>query len=107
METKKCTHCGEIRPVSMFRKYYGGRKGHYRYCRFCEQLAMRYKYLTNKGGAATQEESEELAKLEKLYEYRRAAGLETPGHGANKHGAATAMIDQLLAEFEGKDNENV
>lgn len=108
METKVCTHCGELRPLSMFRAYYGKRKGHYRYCRMCERLLMRYKYLTGKGDAVTQEESEELAKLKKLYEYRHAAGLETPGKGRNIHGATAAIVDKLLEEFEsGDSHENM
>lgn len=102
METKTCTHCGNAKPISDFRAYYSGRKGSYRYCRSCERLLMRYKYLKSKGDAVTQSESKELANLERLYAYRHAEGLETPGHGANKRGATATIVDQLLAEFEVK-----
>lgn len=107
METKTCTHCGRTKPTSSFRQYYGGRKGSYRYCRSCEKLLMRYKYLISKGGAAMQKERDELANLEKLYEYRRAEGLETPGHGYRTHGTTASIVDQLLAEYEGKEKTQV
>lgn len=107
METKVCTHCGEELPISSFRPYYGRRSGTYRYCKKCERLLMRYKYLVGKGENISECDAEELAKLNKLFEYRRAAGLETPGHGSKVHKATATIVDELLAEFEANNDENV
>lgn len=105
-EAKKCSHCGELKPLSRFRKYYGGRAGHYRYCLDCEKIMTRYKYLVSKGDDAAPCEREELAKIEKLYEYRKQLGLETPGR--NNYGGATSLIDKMLAEAEAKvQNESL
>ena len=103
-DSKICTHCGKTKPLSNFRPYYNGRKGYYRYCRTCEKLLMRYKYLFGKGDTLSPEERKELTNLERLYEYRRAEGLETPGHRCHEHGTTATIVDQLLAEFENKNN---
>ena len=107
METKTCTHCGELKPISCFRKYYGGRKGHYRYCKTCEKLNTRHKYLVGKGDAATQQEREELAKLIRLYELRETLGLETPLHPCKPAISAADLLEEQLAKAEAALHENV
>lgn len=102
METKVCTHCGELKPLSCFRQYYNGRRSHYRYCKTCEKINIRYKYLVGKGSGAAAHELEELAKIERLYEIRHARGLETPIHKSGR-GGASALIDEMLAKVENSD----
>lgn len=95
MDTKTCTHCGETKPLSSFRHYYGKCKGSYRYCKTCEKINTRYRYLVGKGANITDVERQELAKITKLYDARAAAGLETPLH-KREYGGATELVDQLL-----------
>lgn len=99
METKRCTHCGETKPLDQFRAYYNGRNGHYRNCKTCEKINIRYRYLVGKGAAALPHELEEIHKIERLYEARHAKGLETPMHRGER-GGASALIDELLAKME-------
>ena len=64
MEVKTCRQCGEIKPLSQFRKYYGGRKGTYKMCKVCERVNSREKYLFAKGDSLRQEEKVELKKIQ-------------------------------------------
>lgn len=61
----------------MFRKYYGGRKGHYRICKNCEKINNREKYLAGKVDL-TKSEADELKKIQELWDYQRRAGLSPP-----------------------------
>jgi len=36
--TKICKQSGETKPLDQFRRYYGGRKGTYKTCKFCEKI---------------------------------------------------------------------
>lgn len=97
MAFKTCSACGAEKPIEAFRPYYGGRKGTYRYCRTCERIMQREKYLIAKGDAATQQEREELEKIHKLYSIRETKGLKPPRYSKDRVGA-TDLIDQLLAK---------
>ena len=107
METKKCTHCGEHKPVDQFRRYYGGRKGTYRYCKSCERLITRYRYLVGKDSAATQQECEELAKLRKLFDLRHELGLETPLREHRAEVRTSDLLDEQLEKAEAALNEGM
>lgn len=102
---KTCKQCGEIRPIAAFRSYYGNRKGTYRYCKTCEKILTRRKYLVAKGDRKTEEEIVELAKIDKLYELRANLGYEVPGRNKD-HGGATELLDGLIAKAE-QQNENM
>lgn len=105
MNTKICAQCGEEKPISSFRPYYGGRKGTYSFCKDCEKIMTREKYLMSKGDRMTIQECDELERIRKLYELRRSAGLKAPRHrNETKHGGATALIDEMLAKMEAKCN---
>lgn len=78
MEVKTCKQCGEIKPLSQFRKYYGGRKGTYKMCKSCERINSREKYLRAKGESMNWDEEAELDKIHELYEYQRRMGLQPP-----------------------------
>jgi hypothetical protein len=74
---KKCKQCGEVKPSNQFRRYYGGRKGHYTRCLICEKVNSRYKYLVHKINRSDIEEGE-LQSIETLYTEQRTIGLEPP-----------------------------
>lgn len=44
-EYKRCSHCGKYKPINLFPKVWGGRKGQYlgAYCSTCRQLAYEGK----------------------------------------------------------------
>ena len=75
MQTQVCKQCGELKPIELFRKYYGNRRGYYKTCKVCEKINSREKYLRNKADL-TDSESIELEKIHTLYEAQRAAGLQ-------------------------------
>jgi hypothetical protein len=89
---KTCKQCGNIKAVSEFRPYYGGRKGHYKTCKLCEKINSRFKYLDAKPEPSPAEVSE-LTKIETLYEVLRKRGLRPPAQREPKLG----MLDDLDA----------
>lgn len=88
----KCKQCGEVLPLSMYRQYYHN-DGYYKVCRTCEKINSRAKYLRKKGDKATQDEKNELARIEQLYEYQRLAGLQPP----RRRKDLQAGVDELNA----------
>ena len=96
MESKLCRSCGVDKPLSDFRHYYGGRKGHYSICRQCESIDTRRKYLMRKS-ALTDAERRDLENIQKLYDKREASGLRPPTRGT-KNGRVSALISALLEE---------
>ena len=99
--TKICKQCGELKPIDQFRKYYGGRKGTYKICKFCEKINSREKYLRRKENNDTIADAEriELEKIHTLWEYQRAIGLEPPR--VNKHSKSPSIeeLDKLTQEY--------
>lgn len=91
MEVKTCKQCGEIKPLTQFRKYYGGRKGTYKMCKSCERINSREKYLRAKGESMSPYEEEELSMIHELYEYQRRMGLQPP----TKQERRASVIDEL------------
>ena len=102
-ETKTCTQCGEIKPLEQFRKYYKG-KGYYSYCKDCEKINTRAKYLGNKD-CRTKQEEEEFTKINELYTLQRSLGLKPPTFKAHKWGAVTSTLDDMLAKYSAKHLE--
>jgi hypothetical protein len=98
MNAKTCKQCGELKPIEQYRKYYGGRKGHYNTCKVCEKINARYKYLNNK---ETQNSAEitELAKIEQLYEVQRRAGLQPPRKDAERNKPLVDSLDDMIAKY--------
>lgn len=95
---KQCKQCGKMLPTSMFRKYYGGRKGSYKYCLTCEKINNREKYLMKKA-TFTAEETEELDMIHKLWQIQRMNGLQPPHDNRNKASVAD-KVEDLLADYE-------
>lgn len=77
MDVKTCKQCGELKPISQFRQYYGGRRGTYKMCKGCERINSREKYLSSKEIRSTEEEAE-LAKIHALYDCQIKVGLQPP-----------------------------
>lgn len=106
MQTKICSRCGVEKPVEAFRPYYGNRKGHYKFCRECERIEERRKYLCRKSDLTAQQ-LDELRKIEKLYELRTADGLDVPGKAAHKNPSVESLVDSQLEAFRGDKNEEM
>lgn len=103
METKVCKQCGEIKPIELFRQYYGGRKGRYTICATCEKINSREKYLSRKSSndvGLTSDEALELSKIHALWDCQAKLGLRPPRRVS---GMATPLnIDTMLATYEKK-----
>ena len=91
MNAKTCKQCGELKPISQYRQYYGGRRGTYTMCKDCERINSREKYLTSKGDARTEAEEAELRQIHRLYECQLAVGLQPPV----KQGRRKPLTDDL------------
>lgn len=105
MNAKTCKQCGELKPIEQFRKYYGGRKGHYNTCKVCEKINARAKYLRSKGESMDYSEEAELQKIEKLYEVQRAAGLQPPSSGERSKPLVDSL-DDMIAKYQS-DKPNI
>lgn len=99
MEVKTCKQCGELKPLSQFRKYYGGRKGTYTMCKACERINSREKYLTAKGESMTYQEEGELDKIHKLWDYQRSMGLQPPNKQVRR-ASLNEELDSMLDKYE-------
>ena len=97
---KPCKQCGEIKPIEQFRKYYGGRKGHYTICKTCEKINSRAKYLTNKGDKRNEAELEELAKIHELWDAQRAAGLQPPRENTGRTVPLSESLDDMIGKYK-------
>lgn len=102
METKVCKRCGKEQSVDQFRAYYGGKKGLYNFCKTCEKIDQRRKYLARKDSESpdglSSDEQIELDKINELYAARQAAGLSVPIRRSAK--GVTNLVDQLLTDME-------
>ena len=100
MNTKVCKQCGQLKPIEQFRKYYGGRKGHYNTCKLCEKINARCKYLRSKGDLNRSDaEHEELLKIYRLYEAQRAAGLQPPREESGRRTTLADSLDDMIASY--------
>lgn len=100
MNAKTCKQCGEHKPIEQFRKYYGGRKGHYTICKTCEKINSRAKYLRRKGECMNWDEEAELAKIEELYEAQRAAGLQPPRDHLGRKAPLVESLDDMISKYK-------
>lgn len=79
METKTCKRCGMERPLTDYRNYYGkNQNGMYTFCKECERIESRRKYLVKLGDAANDKQKEALVAIERLYAERAKRGLSVP-----------------------------
>lgn len=97
---KICSRCGTEQPLSNFRRYYnrGENAGTYKFCKECERIETRRKYLVGRGDAATQTQKEELASIRKLYDLRESKGLDVPGRIRRRPSAVKSIVDARLNE---------
>ena len=100
MNAKTCKQCAELKPIEQFRKYYGGRKGHYTTCKTCEKINSRAKYLTNKGDKCSEAELEELAKIHELWDAQRAAGLQPPRENTGRKVPLSESLDDMIGKYK-------
>lgn len=104
MDVKTCKQCGELKPITQYRRYYGGRKGTYTMCKQCERINSREKYLTAKGESMTWQEEAELEKIHKLYEYQRSMGLQPPNKQVRRASLADEL-DSMLDKYNGMSQQ--
>ena len=95
MSTKMCSYCGQEKSLDDFRDYYDGRKGKYTFCKECERIESRRKYLMRRGDACTPEQKQELEDIAALYKARAAHGLNAPGLKRPKVTVADLVERQL------------
>lgn len=100
MDVKTCRQCGELKPITQFRKYYGGRKGTYKMCKACERINSREKYLRAKGDELNWEEEAELDKIHELYECQRRMGLQPPTK-QERRATIADELDGMLDKYRG------
>ena len=100
MNAKTCKQCGELKPISQYRKYYGGRKGSYTICKACEKINSRAKYLTNKGERMNYEEEAELDQIHALWDAQREAGLLPPRIGGGRSVPLTDNLDEMILKYK-------
>ena len=110
MKFKKCRQCGEIKQETEFRQYYGEtrsgkERGRYRTCKTCESINTRYKYLCKKqsNGKASEQELQELNKIEQLYDLLRAKGLKPPAK--RERSTVLNLVDELLDKYSASTTE--
>lgn len=101
MKFRKCRQCGEIKLETEFRQYYGEtrsgkERGRYRTCKACESINTRYKYLCKKqsNDRASEQELQELDKIEQLYDLLRAKGLKPPAK--RERSTIMNLVEELL-----------
>ena len=95
MNIKICRFCGEEKSIDNYRHYYDGRKGTYTYCKDCERIETRRKYLQKRGNKCTPEQIKELEDIRALYNARVAKGLSVPGRSQKKPSVASLVEQQL------------
>ncbi len=98
MDKKTCRQCGRLKDVSDFRLYYNRDGSRYTYCRECEAVNSREKYLRNKKNKST-EEVEELEQIHNLYRTQLDRGLNPPrikGVLEGRHKPAKTIISELM-----------
>lgn len=100
MDVKTCKQCGELKPISQFRRYYGNRRGTYTMCKSCERINSREKYLSAKGDERSVDENAELDKIHQLYDYQRSLGLNPPGKQSRRP-ALSDELDDMLDKYRG------
>ncbi len=104
MDVKTCKQCGELKPITQFRRYYGGRRGTYTMCKACERINSREKYLQSKRPNLTEMETMELAKIHYLWDEQIKLGLQPP----SREGRRTSLnseLDDMLAKYSGMAKE--
>lgn len=103
MDTKTCKRCGIEQPVDNFRNYYGRAKGKYTFCRTCERIEARRKYLNSRRDTLSPEQVDELNSIEQLYDLRAANNLAVPGRStAMGSPSVSSLVDEQLAKLKEK-----
>lgn len=97
METKICSVCGRELSVDRFRMYHNKPGKTWPYCKDCESIEMRRKYLQNKGADMSDEEYAELEKIGELYKRHAEAGRRVLGSCKPRNQKASALVDEMLA----------
>lgn len=99
MQTKICAYCGEEKSIEDFRRYYNCPSGTYTYCRSCEKIEARRKYLKRKCDNISPVQREELEKIEQLYKLRVDKGLAAPGCRRTPN-AVSKLLDEQLSKLQ-------
>lgn len=102
---RTCKQCGQIKDLTEFRPYYGGRKGHYTLCKGCERINNREKYLSRKA-VLTENEAEEFDKIHLLWEHQMSLGLRPPVTNGRKSSLGNELDDMLNKYSTMRDKVN-
>lgn len=102
--TKKCTMCGEEKPIDEFRTQKQKGKTYTRpYCRVCEAIEVRRQYLLSIL-TPTEEQLVELNNIQELYRLRVASGLNTFGQRKTQNaGYLQYLVNVQLEKLRGAD----
>lgn len=106
---QKCKQCGDVKSLTLFRKYYGNVKGHYRFCKDCEKLNQRLKYLRRKVDK-TEAEVLEAQQIESLHDLQRSIGLEPPrkrADGETDKSYTQSLIERQMEAAKAKQKFEV
>ena len=96
METKICSVCGRELSVDMFRVYAHNPNKVWPYCKECESIEIRRKYLQRKGEMRSDAEQQELDKINELYKRHAEAGRRVLGNCKPRNQKASSIVDALL-----------
>ena len=92
---KVCRRCGIEKPIEEFREYYNGSGRRYTFCKQCERIETRRKYLRKKPELSIVEQ-QELNAIEELYKRRAAKGLSVPGERTSR--SVISIVEEELNE---------
>lgn len=98
MKVKTCSRCGVEQPLDEFRTYYNRQGSHYSFCKTCERIESRRKYLRRKYNLSVAEQ-EELNNINELYSRRKAKGLNVPGTRRNDVSVSRLVREALDEEL--------
>lgn len=97
--SKICCMCGQEKSVDQFRQYKSGKP--YTYCKDCESIEVRRRYLEKKGLECSQDEADELVLINHLYEKRLEKGLKT--FGQRKRSSGGSCLDLVNKQLKSLD----
>lgn len=97
MDKKVCSYCGKEKTETQFRKYYQGSSAGklYNYCKECEKIENRRKYLIKMG----ETNSSEYNAICTLYNKRLEAGLQVPRSFNNTSVDVTSLVMKQLQDL--------
>lgn len=106
---QKCKQCGDVKSLTLFRNYYGKVNGTYKFCKDCEKLNQRLKYLNRKQDKSEAEMMEK-RQIEELHDLQRSIGLEPPrrrAEGETEKSFTQSLIERQMEAAKAKQKFEV